>query len=659
MPCPAAGRVKATISMTEDRMTTDAQHMEFQTEAKQLLHLVIHSLYTHKEIFLRELISNASDALDKLRFESLTNTKLRDGSDELSIHIKLDKTAKTITISDNGIGMTRQEVIDNIGTIARSGSKAFLEKLTGDQKADSNLIGQFGVGFYSVFMVAAGVTLMTKRAGSDEPAVKWESKGENEFTITEGQRDHYGTDVVVYLKEDESLYSEEWQIRSLIKKYSDFIAFPIYLPDEKGTETVANESKPLWKRKPAEITDEQYEQFFKHSLGGFDAPFCTIHARAEGVMEYSYLLFIPQKISPFELYNYERKHGVKLYVKRVFITDNCKELLPEYLRFIKGVVDSEDLPLNVSRETLQHNPMLEKMKKALIGKVLARLKEMAETDFDKYKIFWKEFGPILKEGLHSDPENKDKLLELVRFQSSMGASEDDLVSLKQYLDRMRQDQQDIYYIVGESRAIVEKSPHLEIFKDKSIEVLYLVDPIDEFVVQAIYDFQGKHLKSVTHGDLDLGELGKEEKKAQKKSESKFKKLTERIKNILSADVKEVRVTSRLKESPCCLVADEHEMSAHMEKLMKSMGQAVPEVKRILELNATHPIILNLNAIYEKNPLDEKLGEWVKLLLDQAQIAEGQMIKDPLAYTQRVNELLATVSGQQAQAEPPKAEAAKE
>jgi molecular chaperone HtpG len=631
-------------------MSTEPQQMQFQTEARQLLHLVIHSLYTHKEIFLRELISNASDALDKLRFESLTNTGMMKDNTELSIHIKLDKTAKTITISDNGIGMTRQEVIDNIGTIARSGSKAFLDKLTGDQKADSNLIGQFGVGFYSVFMVAASVSLVTKRAGSDEPAVRWESKGENEFTIDAAERDHHGTDIIIYLNETEGQYVEAWEIRSLIKKYSDFIAFPIYLPDDKGKEEVVNESKPLWKRSPSEVTTEQYEQFFKHSLAGFDQPFCTIHNRAEGAMEYSALLFIPQKISPFELYNYERKHGVKLYVKRVFITDNCKDLLPEYLRFIKGVVDSEDLPLNVSRETLQHNPMLDKMKKAITGRVLTRLKEIADAEPDRYKTFWKEFGPIIKEGLHSDAENKDKLLEVARFQSSIGATDNDLTSLKQYVERMRQDQKEIYYISGESRSIVEKSPHLEIFKEKSIEVLYLVDPIDEFAVQAIYNFEGKQLKSITRGDLDLGELGKEEKKAQKKVESKYKKLTERIKNILSDEVKDVRVTFRLKESPVCLVADDHDMGAHMEKLMKSMGQDVPSAKRILEVNGSHPIIANLNALYEKNPLDEKMMEWVKLLHDQAQIAEGQMVKDPMAYTKRVCDLLVSVSAGEKPAE---------
>ena len=627
--------------MAESTITGNQQHMEFQTEAKQLLHLMIHALYSHKEVFVRELISNASDALDKLRFEALTNSAITTDQ-ELAIRIKLDKTAKTITISDNGIGMTRQEVIENIGTIARSGSKAFLEKMTGDQKADSNLIGQFGVGFYSVFMVASSVKLVSKRAGSDEPAVIWESKGETEFTIGEAVKETNGTDITIYLKEEESSYAEDWQMRSMIKKYSDFIAFPIYLPNEKGKEEVINQTKPLWRRSPSEITPEQYEEFYQQVLGGFDKPMAILHNRAEGVMEYSSMLFIPKK-APFDLFSMERKHGVKLYVKRVFIMDNCKELLPEYLRFVRGVVDSEDLPLNVSREILQKNPIIDKIRKTLIGKILGKLKEMAENEPENYKEFWKEFGPVLKEGLHTDYEQKDKLLELVRFNSTMSESDTDLVSLKQYVSRMREDQKEIYYITGDNREIVEKSPHLEIFKAKSIEVLYMTDPIDEFIVPDIYNFDGKTLKSVMQGDLDLGELGKEEKDARKKAESRFKKLSERIKNILTDSIKEVRITTRLKDSPACLVADEHGMNAHMEKLMKAMGQEVPQSQRILEINAEHPILLNMNSRYEKDPKDPELENWVKLLYEQALIAEGQMVPDPLAYSKRVNELLIKAS----------------
>lgn len=638
-------------------MTADTngrtERLQFQTEAKQMLNLVIHSLYTHKEIFLRELISNASDALDRLRFEALTKPELKSEDAEPAIRIKLDKKGKRLTISDNGIGMTRRELIDNLGTIARSGSKSFLEKLTGDQKADSNLIGQFGVGFYSVFMVASSVSVVTRRAGSGDPAVKWESDGVGEYTLSDAERATHGTDVTVYLKEDETVYAEPWHIRSLIKKYSDFIAFPIYLPDEKGKEEVVNETKPIWKRNPSEVSEEQYEEFFKQALGGIDKPLVTVHNRAEGVMEYASLLYVPSRILPFEMHNFDRRHGVKLYVKRVFIMDDCKDLLPEYLRFIKGVVDSEDLPLNVSRETLQHNPLIGKIRKALVSRVLGKLAELSESDPATYRDLWRQFGPILKEGLHGDYENRDKLLDLVRFPSTMGSSADDLVSLKQYVERMREGQKDIYYIHGENVGIVEKSPHLEVFKEKGIEVLYLVDPIDEFIIpNNIYDYDGKKLVSVTGGDLDLGELGKEEESRKKKADAKYKKLLERIKNVLGDEVKDVRVTTRLKDSPCCLVSDGQGAGAYMEKLMKSMGQEVPVSKRTLEVNVDHPIVVNLEAVYERDPKDPQLEEWVNLLYDQALIAGGESVRDPLAYSKRVNDLLTAASAAAAGAQKP-------
>jgi molecular chaperone HtpG len=622
--------------------SSSRQSLGFQTEAKQILHLMIHSLYTHKEVFIRELVSNASDALDRLRFESLTNPDLLKDNGDLAIRIKLDKNAKTITISDNGTGMTKKEVIENIGTIARSGSKAFLEKLTGDQKADSNLIGQFGVGFYSAFMVAARVKLVTKRAGSDEPAVMWESTGENDYTIEETTKEKSGTDITVYLKDDETMYSEYWEVKSVIKKYSDFIAFPIYLPDDKGKDEVINQTKPIWARSSSEVTAEQYEEFYKQALGGYDKPLATLHTKAEGVMEYSSLLFIPTAM-PFDLFSMDRKHGVKLYVKRVFIMDNCKELLPEYLRFVKGIVDSEDLPLNVSREVLQKNAVVERIKKTLVGKILGKLAEIAEGEPETYRTLWQTFGPVIKEGLHGADENKSVLQDLLRFQSSIGATKNDLVSLKAYVSRMRPDQKEIYFISGENREIVEKSPHLEIFKAKSIEVLYLVDPIDEWIIPDLYDYDGKKFKSITQGDLDLGDLGKEEKDAQKKAASKFKKLAERITNILANEIKEVRMTTRLTGSPACLVSDENTPGVRMEKIMKAMGQEVPAAKRILELNAEHPIIANLNARYEKDPKDGDMEEWVHLLYEQAMIAEGQMVPDPLAYSQRVNKLLLQAS----------------
>jgi molecular chaperone HtpG len=613
------------------------QRLGFQTEAKQLLHLMIHSLYSHKEVFVRELISNASDALDKLRFESLTNTALLGDDTELCVRVKVDATAKTITITDNGIGMTREEVIDNIGTIARSGSRVFVEKLTGDQKMDSNLIGQFGVGFYSVFMVASKVKLVTRRAGGPEKAVVWESDGQSDYTIAEADKETRGTDITIYLKDEESSYAEPYTVRSIIKKFSDFIAFPIYFPNEKGHDEVVNQTKPLWKRQPLDITAEQYEEFFKQ-LGGFDKPLATIHSKAEGVLEYSFVLFLPSK-APFDLFMPERTHGVKLYVKRVFIMDHCKELFPEYLRFVKGVVDSEDLPLNVSREMLQHNPVIEKMKKTLVSKVLAKLSDMAANEPANFAAFWQQFGPVIKEGVHTDHENKEKLVELLRFESSLSDTPGDLVSLKQYAGRMREGQKHIYYISGESRDIVQKSPHLEVFRDKSIEVLYFLDPIDEWLAGDLYNYEGKELKSVTRGDLDLGDLGAEDKKQKDRLESKYKKLSERIKNILSDAVKDVRVTTRLKDSPSCLVSDEHDMGPYMEKMMKAMGQDVPEAKAILEINGSHPIVESLAALYEKDAKSPFLDEWVRLLYEQALVAAGLPLKDTAAYARRVNNLL--------------------
>jgi molecular chaperone HtpG len=623
------------------------QNLEFQTEAKQLLHLMIHSLYSHKEVFLRELVSNASDALDKLRFEALTDPSIDTGA-ELAVRITVDKEAKTVTVSDNGIGMTREEAIENLGTIARSGSKAFLEKMTGDQRADSNLIGQFGVGFYSAFMVAGRVKAVTKRAGSGGGAVAWESDGESSYTISDAEKEGHGTDVTVYLKDDETEYAELWQIRSLIKKYSDFIAFPIYLPNDKGESEVVNQTKPLWLRPASEVTQEQYEEFYHQALGGFGKTLCAMHGKAEGILEYSSLLFIPAQPA-FDLFSsFDRKHGVKLYVRRVFIMDNCKELLPEYLRFVRGVVDSEDLPLNVSREMLQKNAVIEKMSKALVSKILGKLTEMAEGDPAAYKDFWKSFGAVLKEGLYNDYENREKLLELARFQSSMGESGEDIISLKQYVGRMREDQKDIYYITAENRAVAEKSPHLEIFKSKSIEVLYLVDPVDEWIagMGGISEYGGKQLKSVTKGDLDLGDLGKEEAEKRKAAQEELAGLSGRIKEILAESVEEVRVTGRLKDSPACLVAGAQSVGAHLEKMMKAMGQEVPVSKRVLEINAEHPIIKNINTRYGEAPDDPELADWVRLLYDGALIAEGRPADDPAAYLKRVNAMLEKASAKQ-------------
>ncbi|MDR2694066.1 MAG: molecular chaperone HtpG [Chitinispirillales bacterium] len=631
---------------TQNLNQSQSQNLEFQTEAKQLLHLMIHSLYSHKEVFLRELVSNASDALDKLRFEALTNPALNAGA-ELAIRVAVDKDAKTVTVSDNGIGMTREEAIENLGTIARSGSKAFLEKMTGDQRADSNLIGQFGVGFYSAFMVANRVRVVTKRAGGDGGAVAWESGGENSYTISDAEKEGHGTDVVVYLKEDEGEYADLWQARSLIKKYSDFIAFPIYLPNDKGENEVVNQTKPLWLRPASEVTPEQYEEFYHQALGGYGKTLCAMHSKAEGVLEYSSLLFIPAQPA-FDLFSsFERKHGVKLYVRRVFIMDNCKELLPEYLRFVRGVVDSEDLPLNVSREMLQKNAVIERMSKALVSKILGKLTEMAEGDPAAYKDFWKGFGAVLKEGLYNDYENREKLLELARFQSSICESEsgDDFVSLKQYAGRMREEQKDIYYITAENRAVAEKSPHLEIFRAKSIEVLYLVDPVDEWIIGmgGIGEYDGKQLKSITKGDLDLGNLGKEEAEKREAAQAELKGLSGRIKEILADAIEDVRVTGRLKDSPACLVAGDQSVGAHLEKMMKAMGQAVPVSKRVLEINAEHPIIKNINTRYGEAPDDPELADWVRLIHDGALIAEGKPAADAAVYLKRVNAMLEKAS----------------
>ncbi len=621
-----------------------AEKMEFQTEAKQLLQLMIHSLYSHKEIFLRELISNASDALDKLRFESLTNDKIVCEPDNLKIKISIDKENNILTITDNGIGMNREEVISNIGTIARSGSKAFLENLSGDEKADSNLIGQFGVGFYSVFMVASKVEVLTRRADS-ETAYRWISEGETSFELDEASRMETGTDIIIYMNEGEDEYLEDWKLRSLVKKYSNFVAFPVQMKktvaeDEKDTgemETL-NDTKPLWSRSASEVTEAEYEEFYSQACGGFGKPMKTIHTKVEGMMEYSAVAFIPNAISPFEMNNMERKHGMKLYVRRVFISDDVKELLPEYFRFAKGVVDSEDLPLNVSREILQDNPMIKKIGKALTGKIFTELKKMSEKEPEEYAKFWKEFGQMIKEGLHSDYDNRDKLLEIARFNSTAGEDSEYLTSFKEYVDRMPEGQKHIYYITGENYDKVVKSPHLEIFKEKGIEVLYLTDPIDEFVVPQLTKVEEKELKSITSGDLDLGDLDDSNKDEEKQEAKRLKKFIGRVKGILDTTVEDVRITSRLKDSPACLVNGEGTMTPQMEQMMKAMGQPVPESKRILEINASHPVVNKLNDLYEKDPKGDELQEWTTLLYEQAIIAEGRMVPDQQAYVQRVNKL---------------------
>ena len=622
------------------------EKMEFQAEVKQLLHLMIHSLYSHKEIFLRELISNSSDAIDKARYESLTQADLLGEDKTFRIKVSVDKDKKVLKIADNGVGMTRQELIQNIGTIASSGTRRFVEKLTGDQKKDMGLIGQFGVGFYSVFMVADRVILTTRRLGSSEPAVRWESSGDGTYTLEEAAKEDRGTELEIHVKDGEEEFLEDWRIRSIIRKYSEYITHPIYLvaasatPDKDGKEERLNDKPPIWRRPKSEVTAEQYEEFYKHIALGEDKPLAWSHNQVEGALEYTTLLYIPGK-APYDLFQPERQNGLNLYVKRVFIMNDCKELVPAWLRFVKGVVDSEDLPLNVSREILQKNAVIQKINKSATKKVLQLLEAMAKEDKEKYRTFWKEFGSVLKEGFHMNWENLDELKRLVRFESSK-TQEGEYVGLEEYVPRMKDGQKDIYYITGESRQAVDRSPHLEVFKTKDIEVLYLVDPIDEWVVQGLTEFDGKKLVNVAKGDLDLGDLSKEEKEVRKEAEGQYKDFMKDFQEKMGDVLKEVRVTTRLKESPAVLVSGEEDLGANMERILKMARQNVTASKRILEINPDHPIIRNLRKIHEADAASTRLKDWYALLVDQALLAEGSEIKDPAGYVSRVNVLLTEV-----------------
>ncbi|MBW8887890.1 MAG: molecular chaperone HtpG [Fibrobacteres bacterium] len=601
---------------------------------------MIHSLYSNKEIFLRELVSNASDAIDKARHESLTNIDVLGEDKSFRIQVSAEADKKILRIKDNGVGMTREELIQNIGTIASSGTRRFVENLTGDQKKDMSLIGQFGVGFYSVFMVADKVVLTTKRLGSSEPAIRWESAGDGTYTLEESDKQDRGTELEIHIKEDEKEFLEDYRIRSIIRKYSEYITHPISLKDKDGKEEVLNGKPPIWRRTKSEITQEQYDEFYKHLTFDEEPPLAWSHNQVEGALEYTTLLYIPAK-APFDLYQPEKSNGLSLYVKRVFIMNDCKELLPAYLRFARGIVDSEDLPLNVSREILQKNAVIQKINKASTKKILQLLETMAKEDKEKYAKFWKEFGNVVKEGFHMNWENLDELKRLVRFESSRTAAGEH-AGLEEYVARMKGEQKDIYYISGESRAAVEHSPHLEVFKSKEIEVLYLIDPIDEWVVQSLNEFDGKKLLNVSKGDLDLGELSKEEKKAQKEAEGSYKKFMKDFQEKLGDMLKEVRVTSRLKESPCVLVADEGDLGSNMERILKMANQKVTASKRILEINPEHPIMKSLQKMYDADAANPKLGDWYALLVDQALLAEGSEIKDPAGYVAKVNGFLTEV-----------------
>ena len=622
----------------------------FQTEVKQLLQLMIHSLYSNKEIFLRELISNASDACDKLRFEALTDAGLFEDDADLKIRVSFDRAARTVTISDNGIGMSRQEVIDNIGTIAKSGTREFFGRLTGDQARDANLIGQFGVGFYSSFIVADRVTLVTRRAGlGKDEGVRWESGGEGDYTIEPAEKPGRGTEVTLHLREGEDDLLEGFRLQSIIRKYSDHISLPILMNkqewDKDKAENVildelekVNQASALWARPKSEITEEQYREFYKHVGHDFDAPLAWVHAKVEGKSEYTQLLYVPAR-APFDLWDRDHRHGVKLYVRRVFIMDDAEQLLPNYLRFVRGVVDSSDLPLNVSREILQESKDVEAIRKGCVNKMLGLIEDLAENQKEKYTTFWKEFGRVLKEGVGEDYANKERIAKLLRFASTQADTEEQSVALGDYVARMKDGQEKIYYITADSFAAAKNSPHLEIFRKKGIEVLLLSDRVDEWVGSNLPEFDGKPLASVAKGDLDLGKLADEDKKEQEKEAGEYKELIEKIVKSLGDEVKEVRVTFRLTSSPACLVADEHAMSANLERMLKAAGQNVPGSKPILEINPHHPLVQRL-----KGEADEaRFGDWSHILFDQALLAEGGQLDDPATFVKRLNELLLTMN----------------
>ncbi len=629
--------------------TPAKEHLSFQTEVKQLLKLMIHSLYSNKEIFLRELISNSSDAADKLRFEGLTDTALYESDSDLKIRVSYDSSAHTITISDNGIGMSRQEVIDHIGTIAKSGTQEFFSTLTGDQTKDAHLIGQFGVGFYSAFIVADKVTLVTRRAGlTPEHGICWESGGEGDYTLEIVEKVDRGTDVILHLREGEEDFLNGWRLRSIIRKYSDHIPLPIVIKKEEWSqekneniitdedETI-NQASALWARPKNEITSDQYEEFYKHVAHDSEPPLAYVHTKVEGRQEYTQLLYIPSR-APFDMFDREHRHGVKLYVQRVFIMDDAEQLLPNYLRFVRGVIDSNNLPLNVSREILQESKDIESIRSGSVKKVLGLLDELAQSEQDsdrgKYKTFWKEFGQVLKEGVGEDYTNRERIAKLLRFVSTHAASDEQIVSLSDYISRMKDGQEKIYFITADSLKAARNSPHLEVFLKKGIEVILLFDRVDEWLASNLTEFDGKSLQSIAKGDLDLGNLeNEEEKKEQEKEANDYKGLTDKIKNILDEQVKAVRITLRLTESPACLVAESHDMGGNLERLLKSAGQKVNHTKPILEINPHHPIVQRLK--YEES----RFADWSQILFDQALLAEGGQLEDPAAFVKRLNELL--------------------
>ncbi len=633
---------------------TEKQTLGFQAEVKQLLHLMIHSLYSNKEIFLRELISNASDAADKLRFEAMNNASLFESDPELKIKVTFDQAARTITISDNGIGMSREETIEHLGTIAKSGTKEFFSRLSGDQQKDAALIGQFGVGFYSAFIVADRITVDTRRAGlTSAQGVRWESAGEGDFSVEMIDKPSRGTDITLHLREGEDELLSSWKIKSIIRKYSDHISLPILMQkeewDEEKKETVlkdeletVNQASALWSRSKSDITPEQYEEFYKHVSHDFEGPLAFTHNRVEGRSEYTQLLYIPKR-APFDLWDRNKRGGIKLYVKRVFIMDDAEQLMPVYLRFVKGVIDSADLSLNVSREILQESRDIRVIREGSTKRILGLLEEMANSEDqdarDKYATFWKEFGQVLKEGIGEDHANKERIAKLLRFASTHNDNDAQNISFADYIGRMKEGQDKIYYITAESYAAAKNSPHLEIFRKKGVEVLLMTDRVDEWMLSFLHDVDGKELVSVAKGDLDLGKLEDEaEKKQHEETENQYKDLVEKMKNTLADKAKDVRITFRLTDSPACLVAEEHELSGNLVRMLKAAGQNAPESKPILEINPDHPLVQRLK--YE----EAKFDDWSHIMFDQAMLAEGGTLADPAGFVKRLNEMLLGMAG---------------
>ena len=636
---------------------TNQETLGFQTEVKQLLNLMVHSLYSNKEIFLRELISNASDAADKLRFEALRDDSLYEGEAELKIRVEFDKNLKTITVIDNGIGMSRAEVVEHLGTIAKSGTKQFFEALTGDESKDSRLIGQFGVGFYSCFIVAKQVEVLSRRAGLGRAeGVRWRSDGQSDYTIETFDRPRRGTKVILQLRDEMEEFLDGYRLRGIITRYSDHISLPIVMPKEApaeagkeddkdkkvesaaGEETV-NSATALWRRNKKDLKAEEYQEFYKHVAHDFEPPLAHIHSKVEGRLEYTSLLYIPAR-APFDLWDRQQRHGVKLYVRRVFIMDDAEQLLPAWLRFVRGIVDSDDLPLNVSREILQHNKVIDSIRSGCTKKVLGLLKDLAAKDQEKYAEFWKTFGKVLKEGVVEATDQKTELAALFRFASTHEETDEQKVSFKDYIGRMAKDQKAIYFVTAESCATARHSPHLEIFRKKGIEVLLLSDPIDEWVTGQLSEFEGKPLQSVNKGRLDLGEIQDEAEKQQDEQNNKaFDKLGQRIKKALGEQVKEVRASARLTTSPACLVSDEQDMGRHLEQILKASGQNIPGSKPILEINPAHPVLQRI----DNEPDEDRFLDWAQILFDQALLSEGGQLRDPAGFVSKLNGLLVSLT----------------